>query len=171
MLPDAKLGIVVLTNGVGLSPKGGMAVGIPETLAAEFYDLVEYGELPFDRYKEMAAMFAAMVPHLSDLAGKRPPAKPAPASPSEQLIGTYDNDYFGPLTVEAINGKLQFTMGPKQMAFSLTHWNGDTFAFIPINEAKDAPSTIDFTLAQEGQPATLTIPYYNASGLGVFRKR
>jgi hypothetical protein len=42
--------------------------------------------------------------------------------------GTYRSAYFGPLTAEVRDGRLQLRMGSRQALVRTRHWDGDTFA-------------------------------------------
>ena len=81
IIPSADVAIVALTNA---APSG-----IPETLTAEFADLVQFGEVREDWRKLYSDAFAGMDQPVGALAGKTPPANPAPAKPLAAYIGTY----------------------------------------------------------------------------------
>jgi CubicO group peptidase (beta-lactamase class C family) len=119
IIPAADVAIVALTNA---TPSG-----IPETLTAEFADLVEFGEVREDWRGIYAGAFAGMNTPIGDLAGKQPPADPSPARAASSYIGTYVNDYWGPVTVTDDTGALTLSLGPKPIRYPMTHWDGDVF--------------------------------------------
>ena len=88
ILPSADVAIVALTNA---TPSG-----VPETLTAEFADLVQFGEVREDWSTLYEKAFGAMEVPFGSLVGKQPPANPAPAAPLASYVGTYANDYWGP---------------------------------------------------------------------------
>ncbi|HEU4361929.1 MAG TPA: serine hydrolase, partial [Mycobacterium sp.] len=126
VLPAEDVGIIALTNAA--------PVGVPETLAAEFIDLVQYGEIREDWAGLYRQAFAGMAEPEGALVGKRPPAHPAPAKPLNAYTGVYANDYWGPARITERDGKLMLTLGPAQHTVELTHWDGDIFTFALQNE-------------------------------------
>lgn len=78
IIPSADVAIVALTNGTP-------PVGIPETLTAEFADLVQFGEVRQDWRALYAHAFADMDKPFGTLVGKAPPAKPAPGQAARRL--------------------------------------------------------------------------------------
>ncbi len=105
IIPSADVAIVALTNA---TPSG-----IPETLTAEFADLVQFGEVREDWRTLYKNAFAGMDSPVGELVGKQPPADPAPARSPASYAGTYANDYWGPATVAEKDGKLTLSMGPR----------------------------------------------------------
>ncbi len=157
-IPSADVAIVVLTNAA--------PIGVPETLAAEFADLVQFGEVREDwagLYTEALSRFADPV---GSLVGQSPPADPAPPKPLADYTGTYDNEYFGPARIEENDGALQLVIGPDDRAYPLTHWDGDVFTFPLSNE--NAP---DGTISKATfTPDDVTFEYWDTNSLGTFRK-
>ena len=97
------MAIVALTNA---TPSG-----VPESLTAEFADLVQFGEVREDWYKLYGDIFKQMEQPTGSLVGQKPPANPAPAAPLASYVGTYNNDYWGPARVTEKDGKLQLALG------------------------------------------------------------
>jgi CubicO group peptidase (beta-lactamase class C family) len=158
IVPSADVAIVALTNA---TPSG-----IPETLTAEFADLVQFGEvrenwraLYADAFKEMDAPEGSLV-------GKKPPADPAPPAPLQSYVGTYINDYWGPAKVTEQNGKLGLSLGPRGDVWHLTHWDGNVFTFSFASE-NSPPGTIS-TATFDGNK--LTLEYYDENHNGLFTK-
>ena len=67
---------------------------------------------------------------------RAPPAAPAPAAAETAYVGTYQNPYYGPLTVTFDGGALNMSMGPPASPtnFVLAHFDGDTFTYDTIGE-------------------------------------
>lgn len=158
VLPSEDLGIIALTNAA--------PYGIPETLTAEFMDLVLYGQIREDwgpLYKKAIGWLNNPV---GSLVGQRPPANPAPARPLSDYAGSYASDYWGPAVVTEHDGALLLTMGPKNRKVALTHWDGDTFTF-PLTDENAPPGTV--SKADFGDH-TLNLEYYDSDKLGTFTR-
>ncbi|OBH82601.1 serine hydrolase [Mycobacterium scrofulaceum] len=157
-LPSQDLAIIALTNG---SP-----YGIPETLTAQFVDLVEYGQIRED----WGALYKKAIGWLNNpegsLVGKQPPANPAPARPLGDYTGVYASDYWGPAVVTERDGVLQLAIGPKNPPVALTHWDGDTFTFGLTNE-NAPPGTVSKAVFSGN---TLYLEYYDSDKLGTFTR-
>lgn len=157
-LPSEEVGIIALTNAAPM--------GIPEALAAEFVDLVQYGEIRENWTELYGRVFASMEQPQGSLVGKQPPTHPAPARSSSAYVGAYANDYWGAARVAERDGKLELTLGPGRQTFDLTHWNGDTFTFALRNENAD-PGTISKAVFAGN---TLNLEYYDNDKLGTFTR-
>jgi CubicO group peptidase (beta-lactamase class C family) len=157
-IPAADVAIVALTNA---APSG-----VPETLTAEFADLVEFGEVR-ENWKELYAdAFAAMDKPVGDLVGTTPSATPLPSRPLRSYVGTYRNDYWGPATVVEKNGTLSLSLGARPMVFDLTHWDGEVFTFA-LHSENAPPGTISkATFAGR----TLTLEYFDEDKMGTFAR-
>ncbi len=159
MLPAAHLGIVVLTNGEPM--------GVPEAIAMQFYDVVEFGKVQRDWPSLLFSAFAQLMAPTGDLVGKTPPAHPNPALPLDAYVGRYVNTYYGPATVTVKNGVLLLAIG-KTGKFTLRHWDGNAFSLQPSGENAPGLTSATFTPASTAHAAKLTIDYLNANGLGTF---
>jgi len=163
MLPSESLGIVVLTNG--------MPVGAPEAIAATFLDLAEFGKPERDWLAAYGARMAALSANPSALAHAKPPLNPAPARPAAAYTGSYQNRFYGPATVVSRNGRLVILLGPRRKSFALTHWNGDTFSYMPAGENAAGIVAITFAVpAGATRAGRLTIENLNEDGLGTFAR-
>lgn len=158
VIPQADVAIVALTNA---APSG-----VPETLTAEFADLVEFGEIREDWRKLYTEAFAGMQRPFGSLAGAAPPARPAPSRPLPTLMGTYVNDYWGRATVAEKEGKLTLAIGPRPTFYELTHWDGDVFTFALTSE--NAPPGSVSKAAFDGD--RLTLEYFDEDRMGTFTR-
>lgn len=158
IIPSADVAIVALTNA---TPSG-----IPETLTAEFADLVQFGEVRENWRKLYGDAFAQMNQPVGALDGKTPPTHPAPAKPLAAYVGTYRNDYWGAAVVAEKDGKLTVSMGPRPDTVELTHWDGDvfTFRFVSENSPPGSISAATFTGNR------LTLEYYDEDKMGTFTR-
>jgi CubicO group peptidase (beta-lactamase class C family) len=162
LLPEEKLGIVVLTNA--------FPTGVPEGLSASFYDFVLRGESSRDwvgfwndAFQQLAASFSADSAQYAT-----PPAEPAPALPLGAYTGTYTNDYVGDVEIVERDGGLVLLVGPDQVASPLEHWNRDTFLYVPDPSAPDARSSVRFTIGADGTADGAAISTYAANGQAAF---
>ncbi|MGO9781847.1 MAG: serine hydrolase [Streptosporangiaceae bacterium] len=164
LLPDQQLGIMVLTNG--------MPIGLPEAINAYFLDLVVGGAIENDWFGLYEQLFSQQYLNPSELAGQKRPAHPQPAQPDSFYTGTYDSDYYGAITIVARDGALHVLMPPRPTDYPLQHWDGNLFAFFPVGENALGISAATFAPGPGHHYATsLTLEYYNESGLGVFTRR
>ncbi|OBG18849.1 serine hydrolase [Mycobacterium sp. 852002-51057_SCH5723018] len=158
VMPSEDVGIIALTNAA--------PIGVPETLTAEFMDLVQYGQVRekwADLYKQAIGWMNNPV---GSLVGRQPPANPAPAKALSDYTGVYANDYWGPAVVAERDGALQLSLGPKNRTFTLAHWDGDTFTFTPTDENAPPGTVSKATFAG----ATLNLEYFDSDKLGTFTR-
>ncbi len=158
IIPSADVAIVALTNA---APSG-----IPETLTAEFADLVQFGQVRENWRSLYAQAFAGMDKPAGELAGKPAPANPAPPRPLASYTGRYANDYWGPATVTEQDGKLTLGLGPRPDVGVLTHWDGDVFTFAFTNE--NAPPGSISAARFDGN--RLTLEYFDDDKMGTFTR-
>ncbi|MEV0412298.1 serine hydrolase [Streptomyces sp. NPDC050448] len=165
MLPLEQLGIIVLTNGA--------PVGVADAIALDFFDTAEHGKPTTD----WLAFFAAAYARLDDTDRSttdyaHPPANATPARADSAYSGTYDNPYYGKLTVTANGtgtgtgtGGLTLSLGPKPMRFPLTHYDGDTFSYVTAGENAAGRTGVIF------KDGTVRIEYLDGNHLGTFTRQ
>lgn len=158
VIPSADVAIVVLSNA---APSG-----IPETLTAEFADLVEFGKIREDWRTLYAGAFAGMNTPFGELAGKQRPAAPVPSRPLQSYAGTYANDYWGPATVTEKGGALSLALGPRPEVVALEHWDGDTFTFA-LNSENAPPGSVSKAVFDGNR---LTLEYFDQDRMGTFTR-
>ncbi|MCX4777299.1 serine hydrolase [Streptomyces sp. NBC_01264] len=161
MLPLEKLGIVVLTNGA--------PVGLPDAVAADFFDTAEHGKATTDWLALTGALYAGInAEGRSPTDYARPPTGAKPAAADSTYTGTYDNPYYGKATVAATSrGKLTLSLGPEPMVFPLTPYDGDTFSYETTGENAVGRTGVFFSPADR----TLRIEHLDADHLGTFTRR
>jgi CubicO group peptidase (beta-lactamase class C family) len=162
MLPAAKLGIVVLTNG--------QPMGVPESIAKMFFDKVEFGAVQRDWFAAYSGLFKQALAPSGELIGKSPPPHPAPPAALDTYAGTYANAYYGPATVSVKNGKLVLLIGPRHYTYALQHWDGNVFTYVPPGESGGSVSAVTFAQSAGAQGMTMTVEFYDQEGLGKFTR-
>ncbi|ORB29054.1 serine hydrolase [Mycolicibacterium parafortuitum] len=157
ILPSADVAIVALTNAT--------PTGIPETLTAQFADLVQFGEIRQDWYALYDKAFADMSKPLGSLVGQQRPADAQTHGPLDAYTGVYQNAYWGPATVTERDGALELALGPRGV-FDLQPWNDNVFTFA-ISSENAPPGTVSAATFEGG---ALRLEYFDEEGNGVFVK-
>ena len=166
MVPEAQLGIVVLSNAY--------PVGVVEALANSFIDLALYGELTTDWLTVYQQAYAALVDETIAAVSRydyaNPPANAMPAYPAATYTGQYANDLYGTVEVVADGEGLALVAGPGQLRWPLTHYDGDTFWFAPIGENAFAASGVIFTVEPNRVASAVRIEYFDGFGQGTLTR-
>ncbi|WP_051063041.1 serine hydrolase, partial [Ilumatobacter nonamiensis] len=161
IVPGQQLGVAVITNG--------QPVGLAEATSDTVIDLMIDGAPRLDWLSGYMGAFAGLYESELPTDWSEPVAEPAPPSAPGTYVGTYDNAYYGPMTVEDAAGTLVMTLGPDDMTFELTPYDGDTFLFTPPGENSLGPTGIAFDV--EGSEATsATSEFYDTTGLGTWNR-
>ncbi len=130
LIPEDHLGVLVLTNA--------MPIGLPESIALHFLDLVHYGKAQRDYLSlvghYMSDMIAKTQNASPDYLTPSPPKTATPAKPLSAYVGTYANGYYGTLEVSVQEDKLILRLPPRGAYYELTHWDGDTFTYYFASE-------------------------------------
>jgi CubicO group peptidase (beta-lactamase class C family) len=138
MVPQAKVGLVVLTNLTGIN--------LPEALHKKFYDLyfgnpvVDWNKIELDRVRAGADENNSTAPSPAAL----------PARSLDLYTGLYKNQLCGLVRVEEKYGQLSLILGPKNVVIPLTEWDGDTFA-AALPEYSNHVGFVGFRFGPEGQ--------------------
>lgn len=163
--PADGLGIVVLTNG--------FPTGVPDGIAAEFFDLVRTGNASRDWVAAWNPIYASILDGFAagGAAYRNRPAAPTPALPLDAYAGTYDNAYAGPAEVAVEGDGLVLRLGPAPRSFELTHFDRDVFIYA-VDLEPPAPLTgATFVVGPDGQAASLHLDYFAGNGQGSFVRR
>ncbi len=163
LLPGEQLGIVALTNG---TPDG-----VAEAIASGFLDVAQNGAPTVDWVSFLGGVFQAInASEAPEVDYTKVPEQPAPARPNNAYTGTYDNSYYGPLTVTEQDGALAMRLGPSDTptAFALTHFDGDTFGFESIGERANGPAGAIFASDAGEVAPSVRLDFYDREGLGTF---
>jgi hypothetical protein len=162
-IPNLDLGIVVLTNAT--------ANGTAEGVANSFADVAEFGTEQIDWLAGYRAALSGVDDPAGELAGQTPPANPTPAAPNTAFVGTYQNDFWGPVTITESGSELVLTAGPNYQQFPLTHWDGSIFTMVPTGENAPDGSVSEVSFELSGDTASaLTVEFWNQENLGTFRR-
>ncbi len=147
MVPIEGLGVVVLTNG--------MPIGVPETLADQIIDQIVTGNQTREWDVYWHKTFDGLA--VEDPALSEVPDPPTPARPLDAYLGSYANDFYGTFEVVADGTGMALVQGPARVTSPLTHWDGDTFTFIPVPESPDIRSPLTFTVGPDGLASAIII--------------
>ena len=156
LLPGEDLGIVTLTNG--------QPHGYPEAINNTFIDVATDGAPQVDWLAYYAGAFQGF--YAATTANTQqwstPPADPEPAAADSAYVGTYQNSYYGPLTVTSNGTSLSMTMGPedKPTTFALSHFDGNTFTYQTIGENGVGPSNAVFDVSGDDVASSVELPFY-----------
>ena len=134
LLPQERLGIVVLTNG--------MPQGVPEIVADEILEQIVLGTLARDWRAFWYERFSVFYQEY----GPTVPADPTPALAADAYLGTYANDYYGEASVVSADGGLALVLGPRRLTVPLTHVDANTFSTVLFPESPNDRSAITFTV-------------------------
>ncbi len=161
MLPSADTAIVVLSNAA--------PIGAVDALAAEFMDLVQFGEIRSDWRELYAKVYAPLSVPNGELVGKQRPANTTPSQPMPTFVGTYANAVYGPAEVVERDGKLFLEMGPGGVRkHELAHWDRNTFTFTLHDENAEIGTISQVTF----DGPKMTVEYYDdEESDGVFLRR
>lgn len=165
LIPQADLGIVVLTNSA--------PVGVAEALNMEFVETALEGKtdrdwLPF--FKNVFKNPAMIGLNKGYDFSKKLSAPTAPSSIST-YVGTYKNDFFGDMSIAARGNGLVMTVGPKGMEFPLTHYDRDTFTWVTTGENEIGVSGVTFTVGPDGKARQVFVEHLNDTGEGTFTRK
>jgi hypothetical protein len=86
--------------------------------------------------------------------------------------GTYSNSTYGKVRVRKGKTGLEVVAGPDRITWPLRHWNGDVFAVRPTGEDANPGSVyrVKFRNIRTGGARAVRIEYFDAGGLGTFRR-
>jgi len=156
LLPGEDLGIVTLTNG--------QPHGYPEAINNTFFDVATHGAQTVDWLAYYAGAFQGFYAGAAANTQQwgTPPADPQAAAADSAYVGTYQNPYYGTLTVAANGDSLSMTMGPADTptTFALRHFDGNTFTYETIGENGVGPSNAVFDVGSNGVASSVELPFY-----------
>lgn len=150
MIPEKRIGVVVLTNTAESSLPTAMAYKVLDLLLgapAKDWSALYLAETKKARERaaaEREKAVAARVPNT------------VPSLPLAQYAGTYADSLYGPITVALENGTLVGRFGP-HFTGDLTHWHFNTFEVAWRDKALGR-STWTFTLDASGRVTGLEVP-------------
>jgi uncharacterized protein DUF3471/beta-lactamase family protein len=143
IMPEAKLGIVILTNRHGSI--------LPQPLIYRIFDAY-LGSPQRDWSAEMLKMFKDLEEQ-AKTAEKKTEAEriknTSPTLPLEKYAGSYQSEMYGDAKVNFENGKLVTQFGPN-FSGDLEHWNYDTFR-VTWRDRMQGKGFISFRLDKQGK--------------------
>src|SRR6184192_1924987 len=164
LLPGEQLGIVVLTNAY--------PIGFAEALGTTFVDLALYGRSTRDWFALFKKVFSnpAVLGLTPGFDYTKAPASPAAALKPETYAGTYQNDFFGEISVSEQGGALAMIIGPRNKSFPMQHYDRDTFTYQTEGENAVGLSGVIFTIGADGKATEMTVENLNIHGDGTFKR-
>jgi CubicO group peptidase (beta-lactamase class C family) len=164
-IPAEQLGIVVLTNG---SP-----IGAAETISLSFLDLALAGEVQFDYFPVLEAIFAKELRASYDrgIDFDTPPTDFTESRSLATYTGEYESDLYGVAGVIEDGRDLTLQLGPDRTPYPMRHWSGDQFLFQPPGENAGPLSLVTFTIGPDGRADRVTIDYLNRDNQGTLHRR
>jgi CubicO group peptidase (beta-lactamase class C family) len=164
LVPDERLGIVVLTNGY--------PVGIAEALGTIFLDTALYGKPTQDWFALFKKFYSdpAAIGTMPGFDYSKAPASPAPALKDGAYLGNYTNNYFGGISIIEKDGGLAIVEGPKNKTFPMKHYDRDTFTYETEGENAVGTSGITFTIGPDGKATHVLVENLNVRGEGTFER-
>ncbi len=158
LIPSLDVGIITLTNA--------QPYGVPETINAEFSDLVQFGRITQDWATLYPSRIAPLNNPVGNLIGKTPPLHPKSSRVLARYQGVYQNAYYGDVTVKVVGKSLILALGPTQRPLPLRHWDGDVFVFSPPGESEPEGSISTATFNDDD----LSIEYLGGEHPATFSK-
>lgn len=137
LIPEVKLGIVVLTNMSDTL--------LPEALGKRFVDLYFGNPL-----KDWSAESLKAIKEAQSQKTEIPDFPKEKPLPLEAYTGKYVNPVFGEIVISIEGENLVFAIGPKQSKVILTPWNRDTFLFT-IPDLLDEGGFVQFQIDPMGK--------------------
>src|SRR5438874_5667564 len=165
LLPGEQLGIVVLTNAY--------PIGFAEALGTTFVDLALYGRSTQDWFALYKKVFSnpAVLGLTPGFDYTKAPASPAAALKPETYAGTYQNDFFGEISVSEQGGALAMIIGPRNKSFPMQHYDRDTFTYQTEGENAVGLSGVTFTVGADGKAIEMSVENLNIHGEDTFKRR
>lgn len=166
ILPDDRLGIVILSNA--------FPTGVPEGIAESFFDLVKKGTIEKNWITVWDDIYGGLFGPGIDASKARfanPPVGASPHLPLEAYAGRYSNDYFGTADVTANKDSLTVRLGPQgTRVLALRPFNRDVFTYSPAPEMPDWQAPATFEIGPEGKAESLVLEDLNDLGLGRLKR-
>jgi CubicO group peptidase (beta-lactamase class C family) len=158
MLPEEKLGVVILTN------LSGTILSVP--LSYRIFDAYLGAQPQRDWSAEMLKTMNGLLEQEKAAAAKREAERVKDTKPSlalEKYAGDYQNEMYGDTKLVMENGKLVLKRGP-YFTGDLEHWHYDTFR-VTWRDRQQGKSFISFRLNSQGK-----VEVMNMEGLAEFTR-
>lgn len=160
-MPEAKLGIVVLSNLIDNN--------LPESLAWRFFDM--YFSNPKRDWSKEALVAIKKTTDKAKAEEPKRPEVPAPAMALDRYAGEYSSEVYDSVNVSRKGDGLVFTVGPKKVKIDMRHWDGNAFmGSWDYYAAKEDIGPIIFNVNDKGAVTGVTVDAFNEDGCGTFKK-
>ena len=149
MIPEEKLGLVILTNMNGTP--------LPDALASRVFDLY-LGVEPKDYSADLLKTYSGMLAQAQQVQKKQEESRVKGTSPSvalEKYAGSYNDEMYGDAKVAFTDGKL--VLSTPSFTGDLEHWHYDTFQ-VTWRDRVFGKALVTFTLDAQGKVDTLKLP-------------
>jgi CubicO group peptidase (beta-lactamase class C family) len=159
MLPEEKLGMVILTNMNGTA--------LPQALMHRVFDM-QLKRPAKDWSAVMRKRLDSLQAQARQQVATRAPAHVMGTKPSLALsayAGTYADSLYGTLTIAETNGKLMLTFGPTWRG-ELEHWHYDTFR-VRFDTPVLPPVMVQFALDPQAKVSQVSL---DMAGLATFKR-
>jgi len=153
LIPDLKLGIIVLTN----QQSGGAFYAITQSIKDGYFGIT--GK---DRIKDNAADEQNERDEAKKITDKiwgdiAAAQKSAANKPDEKkYLGSYSDIWFGDITISNLNGKMHFqAKNSPKLKGDMVFYKGNTFIVKWYDRSMDADAFVNFSLDNEGNPVAI----------------
>lgn len=149
MIPEEKLGVVILTN------LSGTVLSVP--LSYRIFDAY-LGATPRDWSAEMLKNMSGLEARATAAAAKQEAERATGTKPSltlDKYVGEYRSEMYGDVSVALDNGTLTLRRGP-HIAGKMEHWHYDVFR-VTWDDRQMGRAFVSFTLDQRGRVAEMNL--------------
>ena len=149
MIPEEKLGVVILTN------LSGTVLSVP--LSYRIFDAY-LGAPPRDWSAEMLKNITGLEARATAAAAKQEAERATGTKPSlalDKYVGEYRSEMYGDVSVAIDNGTLTLRRGP-HIAGKMEHWHYDVFR-VTWDDRQMGKAFVSFTLDQRGRVAEMNL--------------
>ena len=146
----------------------GMPIGVPETLVERSSTRSQREDRPSDWREYWSEHFGGM--YVGDPALSEWPEPPTPARANDAYLGSYANDFYGTFEVVADGAAMALVKGPDRVTYPLTHWDADTFTYVPVPENPELQATVTFTIGPDGRATSINIGDFDGAGIGTLNR-
>ena len=151
LIPDLKLGIIVLTN----QQAGGAFTAITESIKDGYYGVAGKNRIKdaSDNEKEEKDYGKKVTDKVwADIVATQ---KNVTYNPDvNNYLGTYKDEWFGVVTISELNGKMHFeAKNSPKLRGDMVYYKGNTFIVKWYDRSMDADAFVNFSLDFEGKPA------------------
>ncbi len=153
LIPDLKLGIIVLTN----QQAGGAFTAITESIKDGYFGITgkNRSKDASDNEKQEKSYGKQVTDKVwADIATAQKNVNNKPAV--KNYLGTYQDEWFGVVTISELNGKMHFeAKNSPKLKGDMVYYKGNTFIVKWYDRSMDADAFVNFSLDFEGKPTAI----------------